>query len=313
MKKTIVRSRYSRALIVPLVLTVGMVLTLLSVSATYAAEKKVKAPKTAVVFGPEYYLQPSSSGLKSARNVIVMKEDQGGTGGCQEDVYVARVYLTNTDLLPVKAFPPTVVVPDEIYIFGFVCAQRGTATVIYQSEYVYALPADPDSPNPQGAWESIQGTELNEDFDIDGALDDNNNSWDYAMTYTSNPLASSHMSHQVEIYREGNKILIANNFSAITSRLPFPLEIGPPLNKTFENVIVATHGSYGQGPGGHIRFQAQGVGPVQIITNHTFDDPVYNNQTISEAIYYRIDGVAAGSLAGTPFDGGASDGLWFTP
>ena len=89
------------------------------------------------------------------------------------------------------------------------------------------------------------------------------------------------MSHQVKIYREGNEILTASNYIAITSRLPFPLKIGPPLNKTFENVAVATQGSYGTGRGDHIRFHAEGVGSVQIITHSTNDDPVYNNQSMS--------------------------------
>lgn len=267
----------------------------------------------AAQFGPEWYLQPSADGAKSSRNVIVLKGDLGGSSGCDQDFYLVRTHFTNTESLSVANASGSVV-PDFVFTTSIVCTPRGVPTTVnYQSEYVYALPDDPDSTNPRGAWESAEGVEINEDFNGDGQLDDQNNAFDYALTWAPNALENGVLSQEIEVYRSGNQNLAVNDFTSLTKVFPLPLEIPAPVAQTFNEVIVETHSGYGIG-NSWIRFHARNVGAIQLTRDAEFGDPIYGNQTILNAVYYRIDGVETGSLAGTPFEGtNPSAGIWFTP
>lgn len=264
-------------------------------------------------FGAEWYLQPSVDGAKSARNVIVLKGDLGGSSGCDQDFYLVRTHFTNTESLSVANASGSVV-PDFIFTTSIVCTPRGVPTTVnYQSEYVYALPDDPGSTNPRGAWESAEGVEINEDFDGDGQLDDQNNAYDYALTWAPNPMENGVLSQEIEVYRNGNQNLAVNDFSSLTKVFPLPIELPAPVARTYSDVIVETHSGYGVG-NSWIRFHARDIGAIQLTRDAEFGDPIYGNQAILNAVYYRIDGVEAGSLAGTPFEGAnPSAGLWFTP
>lgn len=263
-------------------------------------------------FGAEWFLSSSSDGALTARNVIVLKGDRGGdnaNGSCNEDVYRVHVSFDNTAGISVSNGSGSNV-PAEVFIFGFVCADRGGATVTYQQEYRYGLP-DSDTVGYFGAYEQGGGVEINEDFNADGLLDDQNNSYDAIFNLKRSSIGSSEYVHQVELYRNGSQTLVANNFSYVMSSFDSSLQIGAPLNQTFSNVAVRTFSDYSSGKA-RLRFHAQNIGVVQQIDQASFDDPVYNNQVQYNAIYYRVEGQGtAGSLAGTPFDGGAAAGVWF--
>jgi len=272
-------------------------------------------------FGGEYFLQPSASGLKTERNVIVLRglSDDGGTPGDSSDDsfrYQVRVYFENTEGVSVDTDSGTVT-PNEVWIFGLVFDQAGNPTSVgYAGEYVTALPDQSTSNDPSGAFDQALGSEINEDADSDGTFE-NENAFGYVQTRSSNPLANAQLVHSIEMYRDGNKILTANSFSSVLSQFSGSVEIGAPLNQTYNNVVLETKFGYTGNGGNRVRIRAQNVGLVQQYNDTTFDDPVFNNQQQMNAIYTRIDGAVNGSLANTPFDPSSGDpaiqNRWFTP
>jgi len=260
----------------------------------------------ATSFGAEYFLQPSTSGDLTARNVIVLKEDRGGTtDGCSEEVYRVRVFFENTNGGSISNASGSVT-PAKAWVFGFVCADRENPTqVTYQSEYAYALPSS-------GSFAEAQGVEINEDADADGSFE-NQNSYDYTLTNSTNPLATSQLTHSIELYRDGDSILTATSFSSLMSDYSGSVAVSAPLSQTFSDVAFQSISGFTGNGGQRIRVRARNIGLVQEFNDATLDDPVFNNQTRASAIYYRIEGQGtAGSLANTPFDGGASQGVWFS-
>lgn len=262
-------------------------------------------------FGPEWYLQPSASGELASRNVIVYKGYRPATNGCAStpsgESFVVRTYFTNTAGRQLNNASGLPVTPDEIWIYGEV--GTSSSTVNSHIEWVYGLPVDSASTNPRGAWESAVGVEINIDGDIDGVFEASS-AYDYTLTYASSPLSSSQMTHEVELFRDGNEILSANDWSTVSSLLPDPVRIGDPLNVTFTEAMVASLN--GPGSGGRLQFHAKGIGMVEEIWNDFYDDPEVNCEARYSAIYIRVDGIEYGTLTGTPFaPGGASAGLWF--
>lgn len=272
-------------------------------------------------FGSSYFLQPSTSGLKTSRNVIVLREQSAGAGTPSDPsddqfTYRVRVYFENTEGVSVDTDGGTET-PNEIWIFGFVQDQAGNPTSLgYAGEYVYALPDQSTSNDPSGAFDQALGVEINEDADSDGVFE-NQNAFGYVLTRSSNGLNSAQLVHSVELYRNGNQNLTANSFTQIRSQFSGSLEIGAPLNQTYNNVVMDTLAGYTGNGGNRVRLRAENVGLVQEFNDTTFDDPLFNFQTQANAIYTRIDGTENGSLANTPFDPSSGDpaiqNRWFTP
>lgn len=257
-------------------------------------------------FGAEWFIAPSTNGGLTARNVIVLKEDRGGTNdGCTEDVYKVRVFFDNTENVSVDS-PSGPQTPAKVWIFGFVCADRENPTqATYQSEYVYALPSS-------GSFENAQGVEINDDGEPDGVFE-NQNAFDYTLTNSTNALATAQLTHAIELYQNGETILTATSFSSLMSEFNGSVATDAPLSETFSNVAMQTFPGFTGNGGSRIRVRARDIGLIQEYNNATFDDPVFNNQIKAEAIYYRIEGVGTnGSLANTPFDGGVSSDIWFS-
>jgi hypothetical protein len=268
--------------------------------------------RTGASFGPEWFLAPSVNGQLSQRNVIVLRGDRGGSAnGCTEHVYNVLVHFANTEGLPVRNASGSVT-PEEILLFGFLCADRENPSVItYQSEYVYGLPPRGSTNDPRAAYSQAYGVEINEDFNGNGLLTDQQNAYDYKLTLARNPLAASELMQQIEMYRDGSQNLVVNDFSSVISHFDGSLTIGGALNETFDDVAISNFSGYSGGGAPSIRFQANGIGLVQVIKEAGNDDPVYNSQFRLDAIFYRVDGSMNGSLADTPFLGGNAQDNWF--
>ena len=229
------------------------------------------------------------------------------------ETYWVRTYFKNTEGQQINNAGGIPVTPDEIWIFGSVSFDTNLSAVVWQGEWVYGLPSNTGSTNPQGAWESALGAEINLDQNVDGQFE-SKSAYDYTLTYAANPMGSSQMTHEIELYRDGDETLAANNWSTVSSRLSRPLRIGEPLNLTFTDTLVVTRSGTrtGTGSGGRIQFHAKGIGLVEEIWDNYVDDPVFNCESRLAAIYIRINGIENGSLSGTPFEpGGSSAGLWF--
>ena len=291
-------SAQAGAVSVPNTFSAGQPANAADVNANFAALENAINAAGAAQFGSQYYIQPSSTGDLGSRNVIVLKENRGGTGTCSEDVYRVRVNFTNTNNVSVGTAGGGTVTPDEIWLFGYLCAS-GT-TVQYAAEYLYAIPSS-------GGFPQAQGAEINEDTDGNGTFD-SNNSYGYRQTYKANPLSSALLVNSVEIYSNGSgETLSAQSYSSLTSALSGSISVN---GDTFNDVIVQNYLSFDR-----TRFRAAGIGVVQEVsdTGNYLSDPVFGGQSISRAIYYRMEGgPSGGSLSGTPFAPGETySGIWF--
>lgn len=300
-------SAQAGAVSVPNTFSAGQPAKAAEVNANFTALENAINARGSTSFGSEYFISPSTNGQLTGRNVIVLKENRGGSGGCQEDVYRVRVYFENTENISLDT-PGGPVTPDRLWMFGFVCAPSGSATASYILEYLYAIPST-------GSFADALGIEINEDAEADGSFETQTN-YNYFQTYNVNPLNSAELVHSTEMYRNGSgETLVANNVSSVSAILGKSLTVGAPLGETFSNVMVQSLMNYTGGNGGRIRFRAPGIGVVQEINDASVDDPLFNSQVKADAIYYRIEGQGtAGDLSGTPFDsgsGGNAAGIWF--
>lgn len=257
---------------------------------------------TATSFGAEYILDASTSGALGSRNVIVLKQDKGGSGVCNEEVYRFRLFYDNTENETVNT-PSGAVAPERIWIGGQVCASRNNPTVADQyRESRYALPSTNNDPN-RGFSQAL-GLEQNVDFDGDGFFD-SSEVLGYRETRASNPLAQSELIHSVLIYSNSNDEIVRTvNWSSITSVYEGPLTIGAPLTQTFNDVMMQTFFTNSL-----TRLRARNVGMV--LESRPSDNSVGQGEP-AKAIYYRMNGQPVGSLANTPFSGGVVAGRWFT-
>lgn len=274
------------------------------VNANFAALAQAANSTSGTSFGAEYFLDASASGALGARNVIVLKQDKGGSGVCNEEVYRYRLFFDNTENETVQT-PSGAVTPERIWIEGQVCAARDNPTVADQyGEEKYALPSTTNDPNR--GFSQAQGLESNYDFDGDGTFDSSDVTG-YKETRTRNFLAQSELVHSVIFYSNANNDLEnIYNFSSLISAYEGPLTIGAPLNHIFNDVMMQTFISQGSGT----RLRAKDVG---MVLESRPSDNSFGQGEPAKAIYYRIGGQPVGSLANTPFAGGSVSGLWFTP
>ncbi|MBZ2169461.1 hypothetical protein [Marinobacter sp. F4216] len=294
----LVISTASHAIELPYTFSAGQPARAEEVNANFAALASVNA-SGGVSFGAEYILDASSSGALAARNVIVLKHDRGGNGGCNEVVYRLRTFFDNTDNQTVGG-PSGATSPERIWIEAQVCTARSNPTVVSSyTEWKYALPRTSDDPNR--GFSQATGSETNRDFDGDGAIDSSEVGI-YRESRNSNPLAQSELVHSViSVFDETNELVRLSNFSSLVSAYETPLKIGAPLNQTFNDIMVQSYIADNSGT----RLRAKNVGLI-LQSRPGENEP-------AKAIYYRMNGQSVGSLANTPFASGVVNGLWFTP